>query len=75
MDERAPGGEMGLWGLAQIIHRDGFMWGSQDTVYLASEGTLMCWALCWGLGTCDTHSWVGAGLGQGGQRSPSAHQQ
>lgn len=65
-----------MWGLDQIIHTDGFVWGSvQDAVYLAPEGTLVCRALCWGLGTCDTHSWARKMLGQGGRQSPPAHQQ
>lgn len=75
-DEHTHGGVRWLGGLDQIIHTDGFAWGSvQDAVYLASEGTLVCRALCWGPGTCDTHSWACKMLGQGGWQSPPAHQQ
>lgn len=75
-NEHTHGGVRWLGGLDQIIHTDGFAWGSvQDAVYLASEGTLVCRALCWGPGTCDTHSWARKMLGQGGWQSPPAHQQ
>ena len=55
-DERARGGVRCLGGLDQIIHTGHCMRGSaQDTVGLASKGTLMCWALPRGWG-CVTYT-------------------